>query len=94
MKKKSFFINSAMLVVMGALIFSSCKKDDTAAKSNTITDVVVSGSSFTTLESAVIKADLQAAGFTSFARKAPQLVANQHESDPDPAMPQSPVADK
>ncbi|TMI90982.1 MAG: fasciclin domain-containing protein [Bacteroidetes bacterium] len=60
MKKKSFFINSAMLVVMGSLIFSSCKKDDTAAKSNTITDVVVSGSSFTTLESAVIKADLQA----------------------------------
>jgi hypothetical protein len=41
-----------------------------------------------------IKADLQDAGFTSFARKAPKLVANRHESEPDPSTPQSPVADK
>jgi uncharacterized surface protein with fasciclin (FAS1) repeats len=72
MKKKHFFINSAMLIVTSTLIFSSCKKDDTPAKTNTITDVVVSGSSFTTLESAVIKADLQttlsgAGPFTVFA---------------------------
>jgi cell division septation protein DedD len=41
-----------------------------------------------------MKADLQAAGFTSFARKAPKLVASQRENEPDPETPQSPVADK
>jgi hypothetical protein len=41
-----------------------------------------------------IKADLQAAGFTSFARKAPKLVANQRENEPDPEVSQSAVADK
>lgn len=41
-------------------IFSSCKKDDNVTmNTNSITDIVVSGSSFTTLESAVIKANLQ-----------------------------------
>jgi uncharacterized surface protein with fasciclin (FAS1) repeats len=72
MKTKNFFINSATLIVAGSLILGSCKKDDTPARTNTITDVVVSGSSFTTLESAVIKADLQttlsgAGPFTVFA---------------------------
>jgi uncharacterized surface protein with fasciclin (FAS1) repeats len=41
-------------------IYSSCKKDENVTtNTNTITDIVVSGPSFTTLESAVIKANLQ-----------------------------------
>ena len=61
MKHRNFFIRSAMLITTGTLIFlSSCDKDDTPPATNTITDVVVSGSNFTTLESAVIKANLQA----------------------------------
>ena len=61
MKKKNFFIKSAMLIATGTLIlFSSCKKDDTPAATNTITDIVVSGLNFTTLESAVLKGNLQA----------------------------------
>ena len=51
-----------MLITTATLVFlSSCKKDDdTPAATNTITDIVVAGSSFTTLESAVLKANLQA----------------------------------
>ena len=61
MKQKNTFIRSAMLIAMGPMIFfSSCEKDDTPAPTNTITDIVVSGSTFTTLESAVLKANLQA----------------------------------
>ena len=61
MKQRNFFIRSAMLITTGTLIFlSSCDKDETTPATNTITDVVVSGSNFTTLESAVIKANLQA----------------------------------
>jgi len=61
MKQKNFFIQSAMLIATGSLIFfSSCKKDDAPAAPNTITDIVVSGSNFTALESAVLKANLQA----------------------------------
>ena len=61
MKQRNFFIRSAMLITTGTLIFlSSCDKDETPPATNTITDVVVSGSNFTTLESAVIKANLQA----------------------------------
>jgi hypothetical protein len=41
-----------------------------------------------------IKADLQAAGFTSFARKTPKLIANQHQNEPDPGMPDSAIAEK
>ena len=60
MKQKNTFIRSAMLIAMGSMIFfSSCEKDDTPAPTNTITDIVVSGSTFTTLESAVLKANLQ-----------------------------------
>ena len=40
------------------------------------------------------KAELQAAGFTSFARKAPKLVANNEENAPNPAAQRSAVADK
>jgi len=61
MKQKNFFIQSAMLIATGTLIFfSSCDKDDSPPATNTITDIVVSGSTFTTLEAAVIKANLQA----------------------------------
>lgn len=47
-----------VLISMSAFI-TSCKKDDPAPVSNTITDVVVNGASFSTLETAVIKANLQ-----------------------------------
>ena len=74
MKQKKFFIKSATLMVTGALIFfTSCNKDDDVqASTNTITDIVVAGSNFTTLESAVLKANLQvtlsgAGPFTVFA---------------------------
>ena len=61
MKQKNFLTQSAMVIVLGSMIFfSSCEKDDTPAPTNTITDIVVSGSNFTTLESAVLKANLQA----------------------------------
>ena len=61
MKKKNFLIKPAMLMVMSTwILFSSCEKDDPPAATNTITDIVVSNSNFTTLESAVLKANLQA----------------------------------
>lgn len=62
MKKKKIFMKSAMLIGASTLIFlTSCNKDDDApAATNTITDIVVAGSGFTTLESAVLKANLQA----------------------------------
>jgi uncharacterized surface protein with fasciclin (FAS1) repeats len=62
MKKKKIFMKSAMLISASTLIFfTSCNKDnDAPAATNTITDIVVAGSSFTTLESAVLKANLQA----------------------------------
>ena len=62
MKKKKIFMKSAMLISASTLIFfTSCNKDDDApAATNTITDIVVAGSGFTTLESAVLKANLQA----------------------------------
>ena len=46
------------LLSISVLLFS-CKKEDTPAPSNTITDIVVSGASFTSLEAAVVKAGLQ-----------------------------------
>ena len=60
---KPLKMNLQMLaaVMLSVSIFSTgCDKDDDPAPSNTITDVVVGGASFTTLEAAVIKADLQA----------------------------------
>jgi uncharacterized surface protein with fasciclin (FAS1) repeats len=61
MKQKNILIQSAMVIATGSMIFfSGCEKDDTPAPTNTITDIVVSGSNFTTLESAVLKANLQA----------------------------------
>ena len=62
MKKKKIFMKSAILIGASTLIFfTSCNKDDDEpAATNTITDIVVAGSSFTTLESAVLKANIQA----------------------------------
>ena len=45
-------------------------------------------------ELARIKADLQAAGFTSFARKTPKLIADQHQNEPDTGTPNGVMADK
>src|SRR6185436_2951376 len=46
---------------LGILLLSSCEKDDnpTPATSNTITDVIVADPNFSTLESAVLIADLE-----------------------------------
>ncbi len=61
MKLKKFFNKPAMLLALSlSVLLFSCEKDETPAPSNTITDIVVSGSNFTTLESAVLKANLQA----------------------------------
>lgn len=62
MEKKKIFMKSTILIVASTLIlFTSCNKDDDApAATNTITDIVVAGSGFTTLESAVLKANIQA----------------------------------
>src|SRR5215204_3699111 len=61
MRHKNFLNQSSKMIMVATLIFfSSCDKDDdTPASTSTITDVVVSGSNFTTLESAVLKANLQ-----------------------------------
>ncbi|MBK6937547.1 MAG: fasciclin domain-containing protein [Chitinophagaceae bacterium] len=60
MKQKTNLSLSALLMAAGTLLFlSSCKKDETPPVSNTITDIVVAGANFTTLESAVLKANLQ-----------------------------------
>src|SRR6185503_20091284 len=62
MKQNNLFKQTAIMLFSGIILFSGCKKDKDQApvQSNTITDIVVSGSSFSTLESAVLKADLQA----------------------------------
>lgn len=70
--KKQIFKNAMMLLVSSSLIMAGCKKDDPTPASNTITDAVVSGANFTTLETAVLKANLQttlssAGPFTVFA---------------------------
>ena len=40
------------------------------------------------------KSDLQAAGFTSFVKKTPKLVAHEAENEPHPGTPPSAIADK
>jgi uncharacterized surface protein with fasciclin (FAS1) repeats len=49
----------AALMLSISIFSTGCDKDDDETATNTITDVVVANSSFTTLETAVIKADLQ-----------------------------------
>jgi len=59
MELKNIFRKSALLLTLSIpVLFSSCDKDDDIT-SNTITDIVVSGSNFTSLEAAVLKANLQ-----------------------------------
>jgi uncharacterized surface protein with fasciclin (FAS1) repeats len=74
---KKMFKSSALLFAMaltGAVVFSSCDKDDdpTPAPTPTITDVVVSDPNFSILEAAVVRAGLaddlaQPGTFTVFA---------------------------
>ena len=40
------------------------------------------------------KADLQAAGFTSFVKKTPKLVAHEYGNEPHPGTPPGAIADK
>lgn len=56
--KKLFKLTMLMLLSIPVLI-TGCKKDDPAPASNTITDIVVAGDNFSTLEAAVLKANLQ-----------------------------------
>jgi len=73
MELKKIFSRSALLLTLSIpVLFASCDKDDDIAASNTITDIVVAGASFTSLEAAVLKANLQgtlsgSAQFTVFA---------------------------
>lgn len=61
MKLKNLFSQPAHLIALSfTVLLFSCKKDETTTPvSNTITDIVVSGASFSTLETAVLKANLQ-----------------------------------
>ena len=61
MTQKNILTRSVLLMAAGTSFFlSSCDKDDdTPAQANTISDIVVAGSSFTSLEAAVLKANLQ-----------------------------------
>lgn len=63
MKPKNLFNQTILLFFLGLpVLFLSCDKDDVtpAPVSNSITDVVVANGSFSTLETAVLKANLQA----------------------------------
>ena len=62
MKLQKLFPQPVMLLLISIPVFLfSCEKDDDdVSASNSITDVVVSGANFTTLETAVLKANLQA----------------------------------
>ena len=61
MKLQKFFPQPAMLLLISipVLLFSCDKDDDDVPATNTITDVAVSGANFTSLETAVLKANLQ-----------------------------------
>jgi uncharacterized surface protein with fasciclin (FAS1) repeats len=69
---KKLFKVSMFILLSIPLLIASCKKDDPAPASNTITDIVVANDNFSTLETAVVKANLQttlsgAGPFTVFA---------------------------
>jgi uncharacterized surface protein with fasciclin (FAS1) repeats len=72
MKLKNFISKTGLFLLLSApVVLTSCDKDDDVV-TNTITDVVVKNDNFSTLESAVIKANLQstlsgAGPFTVFA---------------------------
>jgi len=59
--RQKFFSFAAILLTLCVTVFiTGCEKDNDMPASNTITDIVVSGATFGTLESAVVKANLQA----------------------------------
>ncbi|RYZ55696.1 MAG: fasciclin domain-containing protein, partial [Chitinophagaceae bacterium] len=51
--------NGVIALSLFALTLTSCDKDDDDNAGNTITDIVVSSDDFSTLESAVLKANVQ-----------------------------------
>lgn len=61
MELKKLFGKTLLFGALGmTAVFTGCDKDDDPVTTNTITDVVVRSDNFSTLESAVIKANLQA----------------------------------
>ncbi|HMU44894.1 MAG TPA: fasciclin domain-containing protein [Chitinophagaceae bacterium] len=73
MQIRNFFRKTGYILALSIpVLITGCEKDNDAFASNTITDVVVAGANFSTLESAVVKAELQttlsgAGPFTVFA---------------------------
>ena len=63
MQLQKFFSKTSLLIALSLpIVISSCDKDDDdpAPVNNTITDLVVADASFSTLEAAVVKANLAA----------------------------------
>lgn len=58
--KNLFNQPSRLLALSFVILLTSCKKDDVPPPTNTITDIVVAGANFSSLEAAVVKANLQA----------------------------------
>lgn len=60
MKLKNFISRTSLFLLLSApVVLISCDKDDDNATSNTITDIVVANGDFSTLEAAVVRANLQ-----------------------------------
>lgn len=72
MKRKTYFMKTLLMGALSVVLLAGCDKDNDTPPANTITDVVVNSSDFSTLEAAVVKANLQttlsgAGPFTVFA---------------------------
>lgn len=60
MKLKNLISRTSLFLLLSApVVLISCDKDDNTATSNTITDIVVANGDFSTLEAAVVRANLQ-----------------------------------
>lgn len=60
MKLKNLISRTSLFLLLSApVVLISCDKDDDNATSNTITDIVVANADFSTLEAAVLRANLQ-----------------------------------
>jgi len=60
MKLKNLISRTSLFLLLSApVVLISCDKDDDNATSNTITDIVVANGDFSTLEAAVVRANLQ-----------------------------------
>ncbi|HRF18778.1 MAG TPA: fasciclin domain-containing protein, partial [Chitinophagaceae bacterium] len=60
MKLKNLISRTSLFLLLSApVVLISCDKDDDTATSNTITDIVVANGDFSTLEAAVVRANLQ-----------------------------------